>query len=257
MDKHRPGITAPEYPPVTLLLSRKSPKPYNILVGSGEPLQVRFAEQALGMPCRPAERVDDASLLEGGPCLLSVTTGRVVDLSDAVRARASMWSLGPVRRGSAAALAIARHAASLLGREPGREEARAVADELAAGGVGDIRAAVWRAAWLLLGPPPQGGGRWKEPWEHRTGWLPPGVDPSYRLNALFRDLRAWAFLANGEEASVRKAGLSVSPSKARYLSGLRLDPARAAETARAVAAWRAGRGDPWACALKVAAAWRN
>jgi len=252
----RPGISVSEYPPVTMLLSRKTIKPFNILVGD-DPFQVRFAEQALGMPCRAEEHVDDTMLLTGRPCLLCVTTGRVVDLSQAVRDKASFWTVGPIRRGSAAALAIVRHAASLVGKEVGKEDARLAADELASEGIGDIMAAIWRAAWILLGPVPEERKRWPEPWEHSTRWLPPGVDPAYRLHTLFRDLTAYAFLAAGEEGSVKKAGLSLSPSKLRYLSGLRLDPARAAETVREVAAWRARKDSPWICALKVASVWRQ
>ena len=252
----RPGVATSEYPPATFLLTRKTFRPFNILVGD-DPSQVRLAEQLLGMPCRAEEHVDDSMLLTGQPCLLCVTTGRVVDISQAVKDKTSFWTIGPIKRGSAAALAIVKHAASLLGREVGKEDARLMADELASEGIGDIRVAIWRAAWMLLGPVPEERKRWPEPWEHSTKWLPPGVDPAYRLHTLFRDLSAYAFLAAGEEGSVKKAGLSLSPSKLKYLSGLRLDPARAAETVREIAAWRARKDSPWACAVRVASVWRQ
>ena len=253
----RPGIITSEYPPVTLMLARKSFRPFNILVGD-DPFQVRFAEQLLGMPCRPEEHVDDSMLLTGQPCLLCVTTGRVVDISQAVRDRRSLWTVAPIRRGSAAALAIVKYAVSLLGIEgPGKDGLRLHADALASDGIGDIRVAVWKAVLGLLGPVPEERKRWPEPWEHSTKWLPPGVDPAYRLNVLFKDLSAHAFLSAGEEGSVRKAGLGLSPSKLKYLSGLRLDAAKAADTVREVAAWRARRDNPWLCAVKVASIWRQ
>ena len=255
--KHRPGITAPEFPPLPLVLLRKTVKRYNILVGN-DPPQVRFAEQFWGFPSMLVEKLDDSTIMSEGPGLFRVLASRLVDISDSVRGSTSFWSIDPiVGRGSSASLAIVRHAASLVGKEVGKEDARLAADELASEGIGDIRAAIWRAAWILLGPVPEERKRWPEPWEHRTRWLPPGVDPAYRLHTLFRDLTAYAFLAAGEEGSVKKAGLSLSPSKLRYLSGLRLDPARAAETVREVAAWRARKDSPWICTLKVASVWRQ
>jgi len=250
----RPGIEASEYPPIIQLLARKSPKRHHILVGT-EPFQVKFAEQALGLKCQAVEKVDDATLLDGEAHLLCVPTGDAVDLSPGTREKASFWHIGAIKKGSAGAAALVRHAAALVGASPDKAVVQLVADELASGGIGDLRAAIWEAAWLLLGPPPEERKRWLEPWESGVGWLGKGVDPGYRLNTLLKDLTAYVFTACGEADSLKKAGIFLSPSKQRYLSGLRLDPAKVHATLRVISAWRAGRGDPWACALRVSAIW--
>jgi len=254
---HRPGITASDFPPVFHLLSRKNPKKYKVLVGS-DPAQIRFAEQALGLKCRFAEAVDDSTLLTGEPCLLCITAARVVDLSASVREKAAFWSIGPVRKGSAAALALVKHAALLLGKEGvDREVMRRCADALAFEDVDDVRVAIWNAVWLLLGPVPAPYRRWPGPWEDSIRWIPPGVDPAYRLHALFKDLSAYAFVLSGEEESLRKAGLSVSPSRLKYLKGLSLDPSKVHDTVREISAWRMRRGDPHLAALRVSAIWQR
>lgn len=257
MDKNqfRPGITPSEYPPITQLLLRKSPKPFNFLIGT-DPFQTRFAEQVLGIKCRMADKVTDEDLLTGEPCLLSITTDRVVDISTGVRDKSSFWSIGPMKRGSAGAMAIVKHAASALGTPaPDKDALQRVADKLATDGIEDIRVAIWRALWLLLGPPVEEHRRWLEPWENYLGWLRPDVEPSYRLNTLFKDLGAYAFIMSGEEESLRKAGLGISPSKIKYLAGLKLNPGKVYDSLREISAWRLEHGDPYPCVMKVAAIW--
>ena len=257
MDTFRPGITPSEYPPVTQLLLRKSPKPYNILVGEVQ-FQIRFAEQILGLKCRNMESVTDADLLTGEPCLLSVTTTRVVDISEGTKNKTATWSIGPIGKGSAAALAIVRHAASVVkGGVPDKDVLQAVADELTKDGVDDIRVAIWRAVNLLLGPVPERSARWLEPWESCTGWLRPDIEPSYRLNTLFKDLSAYVFLSNEEEGSLRKAGINVSPSKAKYLSSLKLPAHRVHDTLVELSSWRMRQDDPLLCAIKISALWQG
>ena len=246
-----------EYPPVTLLLLRKTPKKYNILVGD-DPAQVRFAEQVLGMSCQLVEKVDDMVLLSGGPCLLHIATPKAADLSEAVRVATAFWSLGPMTRGSAGATALVRHAASLLAmEEPERGALRRLADRLAGDGIDDIRVAVWKAVWLLLGPVPEAYSRWPEPWEDYKGWLRKDIDPSYRLNTLLRDLAAYAFILSDEEESLRKAGLSLSPSRLKHLKGLTLDPRKVYDTVSEISAWKARKYDPYECAFRVATIWQH
>ena len=188
---------------------------------------MRFAEQVLGISCQLAEHIDDMALLSGGPCLLRVPTPRAANLSEAVRAATAFWSLSPMTRGSAGAAAIVRHAASILAvEEPERDVMRRIANRLAGNGIDDIRVAIWRAVWLLLGPIPEAYSRWPEPWEDCRGWLRQDINPAYRLNTLLRNLSAYAFVISGEEDSLKKAGLFLSPSRLKHLKGLTLDPAR-------------------------------
>ncbi len=252
----RPGITPSEYPPITALLSRKAPKPFNILVGN-DPHQVKFAEQVLGVKHCIVEKVTDDDLLTGKPCLLCITTGRVVDISEGVREKTSFWSIGPMRKGSAGAMAIVRHAATALDKAPDKDAMQRAADRLASEGIEDIQIAIWKALWLLLGPPLEENKRWLEPWESYTGWLRPDVDPSYRLNTLFRDLSAYVFAISGEEESLKKANLSLSPSKVKYLSGLKLSQERVYHTLQELSSWRVRHGDPYPCALKISAIWSS
>jgi hypothetical protein len=239
------------------LLLRKTAKKYNILIGD-DPAQVRFAEQVLNMPCQFAEHVDDMALLSGGPCLLNIATPKVADLSEAVKTATAFWSLGPITRGSAGATAIVRHAASILAvEEPERDVLRRLADRLAGDGIDDIRIAVWKAVWLLLGPIPEAYSRWPEPWEDYKGWLRNGIDPSYRLNTLLRDLAAYAFILSNEEESLRKAGLSLSPSRLKHLKGLTLEPRKVYDTVSEISAWKVRKYDPYECAFRVATIWQK
>jgi len=181
-----------------------------------------------------------------------------VNISENVRDKTSFWSLGPLKQGSAGVMAIVKHAAAATGKTAVDKDAlQRVADKLANDGVGDIRVAIWRAVWLLLGPVPEERKRWLDPWESYTGWLRPDTEPSYRLNTLFRDLSAYAFVISGEEESLKKANLSISPSKLKYLSGLKLDLGKVYRTLRELSSWRNKHADPYPCAVKVAAIWQG
>jgi hypothetical protein len=251
----RPGISSSEYPPITQLLLRKSPKPFNILIGE-DIHQIRFAEKTLGLKHHIVEKVTDADLLTGEPCLLCITTSRVVDISESVRDKTSFWSIGPIRKGSAAASAIVKHAATALGgKMPDKDALQRIADTLASEGVGDIHIAIWKAVWLLLGPPLEEPKRWVDPWENYTGWLRPDIDPMYRLNSLFKDLSAYTFIMSGEVESLKKAGLSMSPSKVKYLSSLKLHVNKVYETLRELSSWRMKNGDPYLSAMRIAGTW--
>lgn len=254
-EKFRPGITVSEFPPITILLSRKNHKAFNILVGD-DPFQVRFAERVFNLPCLTVETITDPDILTGKPCLLRVTTGRVVDLSDGVKEKVSIWSIGPMKRGSSGASAIVRYAADLIGKELDRTVIKRIADALTQEGIEDIPIAIWTAVGLLSGPTPGEYVRWLEPWESHRSWLRPEVDPGYRLNTLFRDLSAYAFISAGEEESLKKAGLFLSPSKLKYLSNLKLDLVRVHNTLRELSQWRMKHPDPYPCVLKISAIWQ-
>lgn len=254
-DKFRPGITVSEFPPITLLLSRKNHKAFNILVGD-DPFQVRFAERVFNLPCLTVETITDSDILTGKPCLLRVTTGRVVDLSDGVKEKVSIWSIGPMKRGSAGASAIVRYAADLMGKELDRTVIQKIADAITQEGIEDIPIAIWNAVGILSGPTPGEYVRWLEPWESHRSWLRPEVDPGYRLHTLFKSLSAYAFIVNGEENSLKIAGIFISPSKIKYLKNLKLDLSKVYNTLRELSSWKIYRQDPYICAIRISAIWQ-
>ena len=255
-DFFRPGTKAPEHPPLPLILNRKTTKKYHILVGHDWP-QVRFAERFLGMPVLPLEKVDDMTLLsEGAAHILQVELTSTVDISNSMRDKVSFWTIDSITgHGSVAASAIVRYAASLLGKELDKEAVQKYSDELTKAEIEDIPSAIWRAVWLLLGPVPPEYKRWLEPWENNVRWLQEDIDPKYRINSIFKDLSVYSFLISGEEESIKKAGIVVSPSRLKYIKGLKLDFNKVYETIREISAWRMKRQDPYICALKISGIW--
>ena len=246
-----------DIPPVTFLLNRKERKRYNVLIGE-DAFQVAFAEQALGEECARPARIDDETLLAEGMGLACVASTRMVDLSEGLGKKTSLWRIGPIAKGSPGALAIAKYAASALGIAPENKDAlQGAADSLAVEGIGDMRCAIWKAAWFLLGPVPLPPGKWLSPWEDARAWLDADTDPSYRLNSLYRDLVAYAFLVSGEGESLGKLDISMSPSKLRYLRSLRLDFRKAYLTVMELSSWRAKKSSPYVCALKISLLWQR
>ncbi len=244
-----------DLPPVIFLLSRKTRKKYNILVGEDEFL-IRLAEQELRTPCVYFDRISDETLLAGHR-LFRIPAAKLADLSDNLKANSDFWSVASIRKGSAGATAIVKVAASLVEAHPDRDAIQRHADALAAEGIGDIRSAVWRAAWALLGPVPEGFKRWPGPWEDWRGWLDRNTDPGYRLNSLYHDLVVYTFLANGEEEAIKKTNITPTASKLKYLKSLRIDLAKVLDTVRELSGWRARRSDPYACALRISAIWQH
>jgi hypothetical protein len=257
--KFRPGKRVSEFNPVPVLLSQKTYKRFNILVGEDYPQQ-RFAEQVLGIPCAYAEAVGDEDLLvDDQPKLFRVLSAKHTTLSPQVKDQTSFWSLDPIEKGSAGANAIVRYAATILDADkPEKELVERLADHLAASGtIEDVRVALWTAVWLLTGPPLPEGKRWPQPWEDRVLWFQiPGVSPEYRLNSLYLDLTAYVFTVGDEDATLKKAGLRVSPSKVKFFKKLKLDFGKVHDTIELLDLWRTKRTDPYICAFRISNLWK-
>jgi hypothetical protein len=257
------------YPPIPLILER-TPKRHNVLIGN-VPAQIRFAEQILsvhhGVPIRHEEvpEVKDEMVYGDEPKLYLVDVPQQVDLSPTVKAKTGVWSLDLIEKGSAGINAIIRHAAKLLKmKKPPKEIMAKVGSELVKdsdrGGkrylLGDIRAAVWYAAWLLSGPLPEGQ-NWLAPWENWMTWCPRGADPYFRLNALYRELVMWTFAQTGDEYGFRKTDGSWNPKRWAKLATLRLPKDKAYDTLAVLSAWRAHSYDPYIAILHVSKIWET
>jgi hypothetical protein len=257
--KFRPGRKISEFNPVPLMLSQKTYKRYNILVGD-DAVQQRLSEQVLGIPCLFKDTVSDADLLvDEEPKLFRVFTSRAVTLSPQVKDETSFWSLDPIEKGSAGANAIVRYAASILGVEkPDKALVERLADHLATSGtIEDIRVALWAAVWLLTGPPPPESIRWPQPWEDKYLWFSvPGVSPEYRLNGLYLDLTAYALVQRDEDSTLKKAGLKVSPSKVKFFKKLKLDFSKVHDTIELIDLWRSKQTNPFICAFRISNLWK-
>jgi hypothetical protein len=259
--KFRPGKKVSEFNPVPALLSQKTFKNYNILIGEDEPQQ-RFAEQVLGLPCVFMDGVcDEDFLVDDLPKLFRVESSRVVVLSPQIKEATAFWSLSPMEKGSAAANAIVRYAATLLGMDkPDKDLVERLADTLATdGAMDDTRVSLWAAVWLLTGPePPVVSKRWPQPWESPQLWFAvPGVSPEYRLNSLYKDLTAYTFLRDDEELVLKKAGIRVSPVKLKVLKKLNLDYSKVHDTIELLDLWRGKQTDPYVCAFRISTLWKR
>jgi hypothetical protein len=258
--KFRPGKRVSEFNPVPALLSQKTFKKFNILVGE-DAVQQRFAEQVIGVPCKLVETVVDEDLLvDEHPKLFRVMSSKVVTLSPQVRDSTAFWSLDPIEKGSAGANAIVRYAATLLDIEkPDKDLVERHADTLAASGtIVDLRVALWSAVWLLTGPTPQESKRWPQPWENSQLWFSvPGVSPEFRLNSLYNDLTAYTLLQNDEDIVLKKAGLRVSPSKAKFFKKLKLSYTKVHDTIELLDLWRTKQTDAYICAFRISNIWKN
>ncbi len=256
--KFRPGRRVSEFNPVPLILSQKTPKLYNILVGEDR-VQERFAEQVLDVPCVLAIQLSDEHfLVDNTSKLFRVLSAKQVVISPQVRELTSFWSLDPIEKGSAGANAIVRYAATLLDIEkPDRDQIERLADLLATSGtIEDLRVALWTSVWLLTGDSLPESKRWPQPWEDSKLWFNiPGVTPEHRLNSLYLDLTAYTFTVADEEATLKKAGLRVSPSKLKVFKKMKLDFTKIHDTLKLLDLWRTKRTDPYICAFRVANIW--
>jgi len=237
-------------------LSEKSHKKINILVGDSS-AQVGFAEEVLGVACQYMEIVRDQDLLGHEESLLyRVDALRLVDLSPDVRAKTNVWSLEEIQKGSAGANAIVKYASGILGIEhPDRNLVQRTADLLLSEEVGDVRAAIWEAVWLLTGPTPGEFQRWPDPWTTPRAWMPKDVDPAYRLNSLYRDLVGYVF-ARGDDANAAKK-FGVTPAKFSRLKNFTLDLSRVYASLRDLSKWLTQKSDPLICALKITRIWET
>jgi hypothetical protein len=251
--KLRPGVRITTYPTTPLLLAQKTFLRFNVLVGD-DPAQVRFAEQILGIPCHHVDQLRDEDILgKEGLLLYRVDAPRNLELSPNTKALVGVWSLEPIEKGSAGAYALVRYAATLLDIPINKVLVQRTADELLTKDVEDVRATIWQAVWLLTGPCPPESSRWPDPWSDPKKWMPVGVDPGYRLNALYRFLVSYVFAVENDQDAARKFGVSVSRFKA--MQRINLDLNRVDRSIRELSRWRIQKYSPLVCALKVTHIW--
>jgi hypothetical protein len=254
MSKIRPGIGGTlEFPPVPGLLSKKPFARHNILVGN-DAVQTRFAEQTLGVECKVVDRVKDEDVLVPDPTLHQVLMSNSIDLSPELRNKAGIWSLTPITPGSAAATSIIKAACEILDVKLEIGKRNRACEILTKEVINDVRAALWNAIWIVAGEIPEDVGLWKDPWA-ADNWMPNGIDPRYRLNALYRELVGYIFVCDNDEASARRFG--ISPAKIKRLKALNLDIDRVYDSLLELSRWRSRRYDPYICALKITSIWKS
>lgn len=190
------------------------------------------------------------------PQLIRVTRASQIDLSPTVTNKTGLWSLDMIQNGSAGANAIVRHAATLVKLpKPSKEQLAFISKEIT-NDLSDINAAIWTAAWLLLGPVPEKR-NWPKPWENYLGWLPEGEDVRYRLNTLYWDLVEYVFAAADDEKGFRKTGRTFRPRNFKYLNTLVLPKKQVASSIEILSAWRERRTDSYTCALQISSIWER
>ena len=117
-----------------------------------DPAHIRYIEQTL---CRQAEirsRVTDDDLLGKEGVLYQVYGAHQIDLSAEVKRRTGIWSAEPIVKGSAAANALVRLAASILAIDPKelpKEKFERVVDLVTKRGVSDVPGSIDHAVCLL------------------------------------------------------------------------------------------------------------
>lgn len=208
---------------------------------------------------------DEMLLGKDEPTLYLVDVAQQVDLSPAVKAKTGVWSLDLIEKGSAGINAIIRQAVKLLGiTKPPKEVVTKVGNELVRDSdpfgkrylMTDIRAAVWYACWLLLGPA-EVRHSWIAPWENWQMWMPKGGNAPYRLNSLYWELVRWTFAQTGDERGYRKTGGSWDPKRFQKLSMLQLSKDKVYETLAVLSAWRARGYDPYVCVIRISKIWET
>jgi hypothetical protein len=262
-----------EYPTTPLLLER-TPKRHNILIGN-DAAQMRFAEQFLtiahsitlpGVKHELVEVVNDGMLLgQDDPKLYVVERSSLIDISPNVKNKTGIFSLDLIEKGSAGINAIVREGGRLLGLEKlekavvDRVGNEVIKDSDPKGKrylIGDIRSAIWQAAWELTGPATKRP-TWSQPWENWMLWLPKGVDPRYRLNTLYWTLVMWTFAQSADERGYRKTKGRWDAKQFSKLGLLQLPKDKVYNTLVELSAWKERKYDPYVCALKIAKIWET
>lgn len=264
-----------EYPTTPLLLER-TPKRHNILVGN-DSAQIRFAEWFLslahvvplpGIQHEAVPAVTDEMLLgKDEPKLYLVDRSSLIEISPNVKNKTGIFSLDLIERGSAGINAIVRFAGSLL--ELGKIDkgdlmrvGNEVIKESDPRGkrylMGDVRAAVWHAAWMLIGPPSKRP-NWSQPWENWMLWMPKGDRDTarYRLNTLYWTLVMWTFAQSADERGYRKTKGRWDAKEFSKLGLLQLPKDKVYNTLVELSVWRERSYDPHVCALKIAKIWES
>lgn len=239
--------------PTTPLMLLQSLKRVNILIGN-DPSQIRFAEQILGVLCTSKEIVGEEDVLgQEGKLLYRVPSANSVELSPNTKSLVGIWSLDPIVKGSAGANALVKYAASLINAKIEKNTLQRYADLLLEEEIQDIRAAIWKAVWLLTGPVPGESTRWPDPWESLLGWLPSGLDPGYRLNSLYRFLAGFVFAKEDDKEAARKFG--ISESRFKVMRNLNLDLDKVEKSLQELSKWRLHKSNPLVSSLVISRIW--
>ena len=242
-----------EFPQVPIMLGRKTYPRNNILVGSDK-AQIRFAEQVLGIDCVEVQKITDEDVLgHEEHLLLRVSSSHQIDLSPDIKKKTGIWSIHPLDGGSAGMNALVRFACETIGDKPDKEKIAAISAQMCKEGeITDIRGALWEAAWHMTGEKPERGPKWPQPWENQA-WIPPDVDPGYRLNVLYRDLIGFVFAREDDLAAARKFG--ISQSRFNRLRQMSLDLNKVESTIKVLSKWRMRKTDPLTAALMISRIW--
>jgi hypothetical protein len=244
----RQGVPATTLP---LFISRRSTPANNIFVGDTR-AHVQHAERVLGVRAENLPRVTDDDLLGHRGRLLWVSNPSRIDLSPNVRKQTGVWAADPIIKGSAAATAIVKLAASYTGKNNvPRELIQRVADGITRTEITDVRVALWQAADMLDCPPPNLK-EWLMPWES-PHWLLPGQPLEHRLNNLYEYLVGWAYVFMEDKEGAKR--YNVSPARAQFFSNLKLDVSKVERTITVLSGWRGFGSSAAVCALKVTLIW--
>ena len=257
------GVEGTDFPQTPFLLFTKERKKHNILVGE-DPGQVLFMEVATGLTVSKVLAVADEDILgKEEPLLFQVENLHNIHLSPVVKANVGIWSLTPLVKGSAGVTKLIKHGMSVLHMERLQKGALDQANDMLVdmfpsdsgpAYIQDVRAGICAALWVLTGDiPTEKPPFWKQPWEAPYGWMPRGVNPIFRLNALYREVVAWTYAHKGDLESCRMFG--VSPAKRMRLSRMKLDIDKMDSTTCVLSAWKTERSDPLVVALKISQIW--
>jgi hypothetical protein len=253
------NVTSDLPPTLHILLKKTLPK-NNVVVGDDR-AQVRFLEQRLShlggktIEVTKVDRVTDDMLAGYEDKLYQVSMKHKADLSPELRGRTGIWAADPIVKGSAAINTLVKFAAT---RIPGREKTLKreiidrVGDEICKKPVQDVRAAIWKAVWMLSGDL-EPNDKWLDPWEHPTNWLTNEMNVGKRLNSLYKKLVRYSIVTlYGEEAASKEG---IRPSQQQYFKGIHLDPTKAHDTIVLLSRYREGRISEWICAFQIAVIW--
>lgn len=251
----REGVTnSSNLPHVLHVLLKKTLPQNNIVVGLDVP-QLQFIQRYLKTIAKPVERVTDDMLAGYDGRLYHVTFSHKVDLSPEFRQRTGIWALSPITKGSSAIHTLVKFAASLIDIPENslkHETIDRVAEELLEGEIFDIYTLMWKAAWILSGGLAPVA-VWKEPWESPTEWLTLDMNPSLRLNVLYKKLVGYVYLTVYSGDAATKYGLT--PSQQNHFKQINLDLKRVYRSISVLSRWKQGRRDAYVCALEISSIW--
>lgn len=242
-----------EFPQIPILITRKTYPKNNILVGTDK-AQIRFAEHILNLECQQREMVKDDDLLgkdEG--LLLQVYSSNHIDLSSDVKKKTGIWSIHPLEGGSAGMNALVRVASEILGEKIEKEKIEAVGNNICKENeITDLRGALWEAVWQLSGDVVTKNEKWPQPWESQS-WIPKNIEPSYRLNVLYRELVGYVYARDDDQPAAKRFGIS----NARFarLKSLSLDLAKVESSIKILSQWKNHKTSSLICALVISRIW--